>query len=150
MAPVLVPLRPSNEHILIVRVPGARDQHGCHSIPFIVGALRARRTVCLLPRILLRPRVARAQGTARLPRLLLRLQQLLPLLEHPKNRLRGGKIWGHCLTVHFDKQSSVGARIDFTPTSTTTEAGAMHSQAMTPSPFENPSPETKETPEVLA
>gem|GEM_PF-1818456 len=30
MAPVLVPLRPSNEHILIVRVPGARDQHGCH------------------------------------------------------------------------------------------------------------------------
>ena len=34
MAPVLVPLRPSNEHILIVRVPGARDQHECHSSPF--------------------------------------------------------------------------------------------------------------------
>ena len=33
MAPVLVPLRPSNEHILIVRVPGARDRHGCHSTP---------------------------------------------------------------------------------------------------------------------
>src|SRR4249919_2129683 len=65
MAPVLVPLRPSSEHILIVRAPGARDQHGCHSILFIVGALRARRTVCLLPRILLRPRVARAQGTHR-------------------------------------------------------------------------------------
>ena len=31
---MLVPLRPSNEHILIVRVPGARDQHGCHSSPF--------------------------------------------------------------------------------------------------------------------
>ena len=31
MAPVLVPLRPSNEHILIVRVPGAGDRHGCHS-----------------------------------------------------------------------------------------------------------------------
>ncbi|TKS64798.1 MAG: hypothetical protein EWM73_00124 [Nitrospira sp.] len=31
MAPVLVPLRPSNEHIPIVRVPGARDWHGCHS-----------------------------------------------------------------------------------------------------------------------
>jgi hypothetical protein len=31
MAPVLVPLRPSSEHILIVRAPGARDQHGCHS-----------------------------------------------------------------------------------------------------------------------
>ena len=33
MAPGLVLLRPSNEHILIVRVPGARDQHGCHSVP---------------------------------------------------------------------------------------------------------------------
>ena len=43
MAPVLVPLRPSSEHILIVRAPEARDQHGCHSAPFIVGALRARR-----------------------------------------------------------------------------------------------------------
>ena len=43
MAPVLVPMRPSSEHILIVRAPGARNQHGCHSIPFIVGALRARR-----------------------------------------------------------------------------------------------------------
>ena len=31
MVPMLVPLRPSNEHILIVRVPGARDWHGCHS-----------------------------------------------------------------------------------------------------------------------
>ena len=29
MTPVLVPLRPSNEHILIVRVPGAQDQRGC-------------------------------------------------------------------------------------------------------------------------
>jgi hypothetical protein len=29
--PCPVPLRPSNEHILIVRVPGARDWHGCHS-----------------------------------------------------------------------------------------------------------------------
>jgi len=26
-----VPLRPSDEHILIVRVPGARDWRGCHS-----------------------------------------------------------------------------------------------------------------------
>src|SRR5438034_11151222 len=34
MAPVLVPLRPSSEHILIVRAPGARDLHGCHSSPF--------------------------------------------------------------------------------------------------------------------
>jgi len=40
MAPVLVPLRPSNEHILIVRVPGARDQHGCHSLPFCLTASR--------------------------------------------------------------------------------------------------------------
>jgi hypothetical protein len=30
---MLVPLRPSSEHILIVRAPGARDQHGCHSSP---------------------------------------------------------------------------------------------------------------------
>ena len=43
MAPVLVPLRPSSEHILIVRAPGARDRHGCHSTPFIVRVLRARR-----------------------------------------------------------------------------------------------------------
>jgi hypothetical protein len=43
MAPVLVPLRPSSEHILIMRAPGARNQHGCHSIPFIVRVLRARR-----------------------------------------------------------------------------------------------------------
>ena len=40
---MLIPLRPSSEHILIVRAPGARDQHGSHSTPFIVGALRARR-----------------------------------------------------------------------------------------------------------
>ncbi|HWR21401.1 MAG TPA: hypothetical protein VN444_06020, partial [Verrucomicrobiae bacterium] len=32
MTPVMVPLRPSSEHILIVRAPGARDQHWCHSI----------------------------------------------------------------------------------------------------------------------
>ena len=37
---------------------------------------------------LLRPRVARAKGTARLPRLLLRLQHLLPLLEYPIDRMR--------------------------------------------------------------
>jgi hypothetical protein len=30
---VLIQLRPSSEHILIVRAPGARDQHGCHSTP---------------------------------------------------------------------------------------------------------------------
>ena len=29
---MLVPLRPSNEHVLIVRVPGAQDQCGCPSI----------------------------------------------------------------------------------------------------------------------
>ena len=46
---MLVPLRPSSEHILIVRAPGARDQHGCHSIHFIAGPLRARKTVWLLP-----------------------------------------------------------------------------------------------------
>ena len=41
---MLVPLRPSSEHILIVRAPGARDRHGCHSIHFFtVRVLRARR-----------------------------------------------------------------------------------------------------------
>jgi hypothetical protein len=30
---MFVPLRPSNEHILIVRVPGAQDQRGCPSHP---------------------------------------------------------------------------------------------------------------------
>ena len=41
--PMLVYVWPSNEHILIVRVPGAQDQCGCPSNPFIVGALRAQR-----------------------------------------------------------------------------------------------------------
>jgi hypothetical protein len=36
MAPVLILLRPSNEHILIVRVLGARDRHGCHFTPLLV------------------------------------------------------------------------------------------------------------------
>jgi len=35
MAPVLVPLRPSSEHILIVRALGARDQHGVSFHPFL-------------------------------------------------------------------------------------------------------------------
>jgi hypothetical protein len=30
---MLVYVRPSNEHILIVRVPGAQDQRGCPSHP---------------------------------------------------------------------------------------------------------------------
>ena len=34
MAPVLVPLRPSSEALLRARVPGARNQHGCHSLTF--------------------------------------------------------------------------------------------------------------------
>ncbi len=33
-APMLVFVRPSNEHILIVRVPGAQDQRGCPSLPY--------------------------------------------------------------------------------------------------------------------
>jgi hypothetical protein len=49
MAPVVVPLRPSSEHILIVRAPGARVRHGCHSTPFIVRVLRARRMAWLFP-----------------------------------------------------------------------------------------------------
>ena len=34
MAPVSVLLRPSSEHILIVRAPGAKDRYGCYSLPF--------------------------------------------------------------------------------------------------------------------
>jgi len=55
MAPVLVPLRPSSEHILIVRAPGAREQHGCHSLLLIVRVPRARRMGWLLPFPLYRP-----------------------------------------------------------------------------------------------
>ena len=39
---MLVYVRPSNEALLRARVPGVLDQCGCHSIPFIVGALGAR------------------------------------------------------------------------------------------------------------
>jgi hypothetical protein len=78
MAPVLVPLRPSSEHILIVRAPGARDRHGCHSTPFIVRVLRARREPGRSLLILLKPRVARARGTFKLPH---------PLFQHPARHL---------------------------------------------------------------
>ena len=67
---MLVYVRPSNEALPRTRVPGAQDQRGDPSHLFIVGALRARRTVCLLPRIYLRPRVARAQKIIRLHPLL--------------------------------------------------------------------------------
>ena len=66
MAPVLVPLRPSSEHILIVRAPGARDRHRCHSTSFIVRVLRAKKAPDRSLLILLRPRVARAQKIIRL------------------------------------------------------------------------------------
>ena len=39
------------------------------------------------------------RGTARLPRLLLRLQHLLPLLEHPIDRLRGTGIQAEAATL---------------------------------------------------
>src|SRR6185436_2815248 len=44
---------------------------------------------CARPTRAFSGRVARAKGTARLRRLLLRLQHLLPLLEHSVDRLRG-------------------------------------------------------------
>src|SRR4029079_16807486 len=43
-ARMLVSVRPSNEGLLRARVPGARDQRGCPSYPFIVRVLRATRT----------------------------------------------------------------------------------------------------------
>lgn len=60
---MLVSLRPSSEHILIVRAPGTRDRHGCHSISFIVQVLRASKAPGFSLPILLRPRVPRAQET---------------------------------------------------------------------------------------
>ena len=63
-APVLVPLRPSSEHILIVRAPGARDQHGRHSVSSCAFCEQEGWSGCSPP-TLLRPRVARAQGTHR-------------------------------------------------------------------------------------
>jgi hypothetical protein len=60
------------EGLVIAQLP-QREQADCSSLRassdhcFIVGALRARRTVCLLPRILLSPRVARARGSSQLP-----------------------------------------------------------------------------------
>ena len=63
------------ESLLIPQLP-QMEQADCSSLRassdhcFIVGALRARRTVCLLPRILLRPRVARARGSFQPPHLL--------------------------------------------------------------------------------
>jgi hypothetical protein len=43
MAPVVVQLRPSSEHIPIVRAPGARDHAGAVPARFIVRVLRAKR-----------------------------------------------------------------------------------------------------------
>jgi len=55
MAPVLAPLRQSSEHILIVRAPGARDQHGCHSTAFTAyvqrGPSEAARCASKKPRL---------------------------------------------------------------------------------------------------
>jgi hypothetical protein len=56
-------LRASNEGLLRPRVARAQKIIRLHPLP----ALRARRTVCLLPRILLRPRVARTRGSSQLP-----------------------------------------------------------------------------------
>ena len=65
MAPVLVPLRPSNEHILIVRVPGARDRRGCHSTPSSCAFCEQEGWSGGSLPTLHRPRVARAQETSR-------------------------------------------------------------------------------------
>jgi hypothetical protein len=62
-APMLVYVRPSNEALLRARVPGAQDQRGCPSILLIVGALRARRTVCLLRSISEAARCASTKGS---------------------------------------------------------------------------------------
>ncbi len=45
---LICPLRPSNEHLLIVRVPGARDWHGCHSSHRFHLMLQPMLALCLL------------------------------------------------------------------------------------------------------
>jgi len=83
MGPVSALLRPSSVHILIVRAPGARGRHGCHSIPFYRKAFASTKNrlahffslltfhwrrglgcpqLCASNEGLQRPRVARAQG----------------------------------------------------------------------------------------
>jgi hypothetical protein len=46
---MLVYVRPSNEHILIARVPGAQDQHGC-PLPILPSSLviSSGRVACLI------------------------------------------------------------------------------------------------------
>ena len=46
---MLVYVRPSNEALLRARVPGAQDQRGCPSIPFIVRVPRAQKIISLHP-----------------------------------------------------------------------------------------------------
>lgn len=46
----MVPLRPSNEHLPRVRVPGAQDQRGCPSIPLALFSTRCLfYTIPMLP-----------------------------------------------------------------------------------------------------
>jgi len=52
---MVVYVRPSNEALLRARVPGAQDQRGCPSIPFIVRVLRAKRAPGRSLLLLLRP-----------------------------------------------------------------------------------------------
>ena len=76
MASVVAQLRPSSEHIPIVRAPGARDHAGAVPARFIVRVLRARRAPGRFLLTLLRPHVARARGSSQLPH---------PLFQHPVN-----------------------------------------------------------------
>jgi hypothetical protein len=71
---VLVPLRPSNAPILIVCIPGAREEHGCHSLPCIVGALRAQRPYQLWRPPILRLREHR-RSSGSIPACLFREQE---------------------------------------------------------------------------
>src|SRR4029077_9390759 len=64
MAPVLVPMRPSSEHILIVRAPGARDRHACHSIPFHRARSASKEGTLPLPLHPARPDRGRLHSTA--------------------------------------------------------------------------------------
>ncbi len=78
---MLVYVRPSNEALLRARVPGAQDQRGCPSNPLIVRVLRARRTVCLLPR-LIRNRMLRGHRNR---------QSSRPISSSPPTRIGGAE-----------------------------------------------------------
>ena len=76
----MVPLRPSSERILIVRAPGARDRHGCHSTPF--HRARSASKECTWPLPSHPSEAARCASTGIVPATPPRFSILLKRLDH--------------------------------------------------------------------